>query len=104
MSDVLIYQTSDSKFADRAIEGLRKAGISCYRIGRGTPDLNATIGRWTDDQVSIYIEREGDARRANDILIQLGGTLEEPFRLPNRWVLALLAAILTVLVILSVKV
>jgi hypothetical protein len=104
MSDVLIYETSDPLFADRAIEALQAVGISCYRTGRGARELNATIGRWTDDQVYIYIRQESDARQANEILIGLGAAVDKPFRLPSLWILVLVAAILVVIAVLSAKV
>jgi hypothetical protein len=104
MSDLLIYETSDPVFADRAIEALQAAGISCYRTGAGTRELNATIGRWTDDQVCIYIRQESDAREANELLIGLGAAVDKPFRSPSPWVLILVTAILVVLAILAVKV
>ena len=103
MPDLLVYQTSDPAFADRAIEAMREVDIPCYRTGRGAANLNASIGRWTDDVVSIFIQREEDVRRANDILVKLGAAAEEPLRLPNRWVVALLAGLLVVLVLLSLK-
>jgi hypothetical protein len=104
MSDLLIYETSDPVFADRAIEALQAAGISCYRTGRGVRELNATIGRWTDDKVCIYIRQESDVRQANEILIGLGAAVDKPLRLPSPWVLALVAAILVVIAVLSAKV
>jgi len=102
MSDLRIYQTSDPDFADRAIRGLRDAGIACYQLDQGAPTLNASIGRWTDDQISIYIEREADGRVASDILLKLGASAKQPVRLPNRRMLALVVAVLAVLVLLSV--
>jgi hypothetical protein len=100
MADSLIYQTSDPKFADRAIEALLKAGIPCYRTGRGTARLNATIGRWTDDQVCIFVRHQSDCRRANEQLIKLGAYVDRPKKLPSRWIVAIV--ILTLLVLATV--
>ena len=103
MSDLLVYETSDTVFADRAIEALQAAHISCYRTGRGVRELNATIGRWTDDKVYIYIRNESDVRRANEILIGLGAAVDKPFKHPNPWAVFLVAAILVVLAVLAAK-
>jgi hypothetical protein len=103
MPDRLIYETSDPEFADRAIESLRAAGIDCYRTGRGVRQLNASSGRWTDDQVCLYVRDGGNFQRANEILISLGAAVDEPLRLPKPWVFALAAAILVVVVVLSLK-
>jgi hypothetical protein len=102
MPEILIYQTSDPRFADRVIEAFDREGISSRRSGSGAEALNATIGRWTDDQVSIYIQRESDAYRANEILIELGGAISKPLKLPSPWIVALVTAILLVLAVLSV--
>jgi len=102
MSDLLIYETSDPVFADRAIEALQAARISCYRTGVGTRELNATIGRWTDDQVCIYVRQESDVREVNEILIGLGAAADKPYRSPSPWVLILVTAILVVLAVLAV--
>jgi len=103
MVDLLIYETSDPGFADRAIEALQGAGISSYRVGRGVKELNATIGRWTDDRIFIYIRKESDIRRANEILIRLGAAVNKPFTPPSPWVLVLISAILIVIAVLSAK-
>jgi len=101
MSDFLIYQTSDPEFAGRAIEALDAHGIPCYRVGRGVQNLNATIGRWTDDQISIYVRQQRDVSQANEILIGLGAVVEKPLRLPSGWVLALLVGVLVIIVLVS---
>ena len=103
MPELLIYQTSDPKFADRVVEALHRASISGHRSGGGVQELNATIGRWTDDQVCIYILQESDARRANEILIGLGGAVDKALKLPSPWVVLLVSAILVVVAVLSVK-
>lgn len=103
VSDLLLYQTSDPKFADRAVEALREAGISCYRVGTGAERLHMVIGRWTDSLITIYATGKVDPRRASQVLIELGAVVEQPFRLPNRWLIALIAAVLVVLIFVSVS-
>lgn len=103
MPDLLIYQTSDPEFVDRAIRALDDAGISCYRVGRGARELNATTGHWTDDQVCIYVRQGNDVRRANDILIGLGAAVDKPVRLPSGWALVLIVAVVVVIIIVSLK-
>jgi hypothetical protein len=102
MADFLIYQTSDPVFADRAIEALDAHDIPCFRVGRGARELNATIGRWTDDLISIYVRDQPDVARANEILISLGAVAEKPLRLPSGWVLALIISVLVVIILLVV--
>jgi len=87
----LIYETTDTDFADRAIEALRNAGIPgipSYRVGRGYSSGSSYPGKgFTEDEVCLYIENELDYRPANDILIKLGAVVEEPPKLPSRKVL-----------------
>lgn len=87
MPDILIYQTSDPEFAERAVQVLSDAGISCYRRGRGTSVLRATIGRWADSQIFIYLHDEADSRRANQILIGIGAAVSRPVTLPKGWMI-----------------
>src|SRR5690242_12190413 len=103
MADLLIYQTSDPQFANRAVDALREAGIDSYSIGEGARELNATLGRWTDSQICIYIRQasEADSRRANEILVGLGGAMERPLRLPKPWLIVLIGAVLVVLGVLA---
>jgi hypothetical protein len=82
---VLLYETNDTRFANRAIEALRRADIPCYRVGSGSGDgspmnLMMALG---ESRICIHVERDSDYRRANDILIALGAAREEPLRLPS---------------------
>jgi hypothetical protein len=43
MSDVLIYQTSDPRFAERAVQALQQAEIPCYRTGTGYAELHTGL-------------------------------------------------------------
>lgn len=97
MADLLVYQTSDPDFADRAVSALSEAGVSCYRTGFGARNLNASTGNWTDKQISIYVERQEDLQRANEILIGIGAVVDEPPSFPHRWWLLILVAAVTVL-------
>jgi hypothetical protein len=48
VTDVLTYQTSDPRFAERAVQALQHAEIPCYRTGSGyaelQPGLNLDYG------------------------------------------------------------
>ena len=91
----LIYETTDTEFANRAIAGLKDAGISCYGTGRGYSSNGAYPGKGhTEDQVSLYIENESDYTAANDILIRLGAEAEVPPRLHSPKVLFALVLII----------
>lgn len=93
---ILLYQTTDGRFADRAIEALVAAGIQCHRWGPTTPGDGSFRGR-SGAVASIYIERDGDYCDANKVLIELGAARETPSRLPAVWILRV--AILTLLVL-----
>jgi hypothetical protein len=47
--------------------------------------------------ICIYIEREADFRRANDILITLGAAVEAPITLPSRRAIFITVLVLTVI-------
>jgi len=74
---VLIYETTDSKFAARAVSALEAAGIAAYKTGTGYSDAFHGPMLPTESQVCIYIEQETDAGRANEILLKLGAVPEE---------------------------
>jgi hypothetical protein len=93
----LVYETTDTDFADRALEAMRQAHILCYRTGQGYQTEAWYSGRGSSEsQVCIYIERDTDFAEANRILIGLGAVEERPP--PLRLVLGLLliAAILAI--------
>jgi hypothetical protein len=93
----LVYETTDTTFADRAIEAMRAADISCYRIGRGYSNSSAYPGKGlTEDQVCLYIETDTDYARANAILIELGAVTDDPRLLP-KWVWGLFAVVAVVI-------
>lgn len=97
MADVLVYQTSDPRFADKAVETMAQAGIDAFRTGSGYADLRPGIKQDLSSGVCIYIRRQGDYDRANEILRDLGAALDEPVKLPSRRALFLLALAATVL-------
>lgn len=78
MSDVLLYQTSDPRFADRAFEALQQANISCYRTGTGYANLHPGLNLDLVSGVCIYIRNAQDYPRANELLVELGAAVEEP--------------------------
>lgn len=88
MTDVLVYQTYDPDFADKAVDTMTAAGISCYRTARGYADLRP--GTYLGTEVCVFIRCEGDYARANEILCDLGAAPDEPVKLPSRRVLFLL--------------
>ena len=93
----LVYETTDTDFADRALEAMRAADISCYRTGHGYHTGAAYPGRGSgEDQVCIYLERESDFSEANRILISLGAAVERPTPLRLIVGLLILAAILAI--------
>lgn len=98
MADVLVYETSDPDFADRAVETMTAAGISCYRTARGYADLRP--GTYLGTEVCIFIRRDEDYSRANGILRDLGAATDEPLRLPSRRTLFLLVFVVTLLAVL----
>lgn len=70
MSELLVYQTSDPGFADKAIDAMEAAGIPCFQTGHGWVDLQLTR-QYLGEGICIYIRDERDAPRANQILIDL---------------------------------
>jgi hypothetical protein len=91
-----MYETTDTDFADRAIETLRESDVPCYRTGHGYSAHGQLPGMGvSEDQIGIYIERDTDYARANEILLGLGAVRERP--LPPRWVFVLVAALLAML-------
>jgi hypothetical protein len=82
---VLVYETEDDDFVDRALQELISAGIPCYRWGPATVGDGSYRVR-TGAMASIYIERDSDYRAANEILIKLGAAQEKPLSLPTSWV------------------
>ena len=97
MADLLLYQTSDPQFADRAVEALEVAGIPSYRTGSGYVELARASRSSLGLGVCIFLRREEDYRRANEILIKLGAAIEGPPKLPSRRMLFLWAMVLTLL-------
>ena len=92
----LLYETTDSRFADLAVSALLEAEIPAYRVGKGylEPYSGPHRGLPTESQVCIYIERERDARQANEILLKLGAVADAPSRFPKlRYLIPLIVVI-----------
>ena len=85
----LVYETTDTRFADRAIDALREADVPCYRVGTGLGDGSPVtqLQALGESRICIYLERESDYPKASDILVRLGAAKEEP--LPIKWVFRL---------------
>jgi hypothetical protein len=81
---ILLYETDDDAFVDRALHELTTAGIHCHRWGPATVGDGSFRGR-IGGNASIYIEREADYRAANEILARLGAAQDNPIGLPTSW-------------------
>lgn len=81
---ILLYETDDDDFVDRALRELNAAGIHCHRWGPVTPGDGSFRGR-IGGAASIYIEKETDYRAANAILIGLGASQDKPIALFTSW-------------------
>ena len=77
---LLVYETEDDGFVDRALQELISAGIPCHRSGPAAVGDGSYRGR-TGARAIIYIERDSDYRAANKILIKLGPAQEKRVRL-----------------------
>ncbi|MES1146995.1 MAG: DUF2007 domain-containing protein [Solimonas sp.] len=83
MTEILVYQTSDPEFASKAVEKMSSEGIECFKDGRGYLSLSSGR-RDLGNSICIYIRRESDYSRANEILIELGAVVDKPIQLPSR--------------------
>ena len=99
MSEVLVYQTSDPRFADLAIEAMTQAGIPCFKTGQGYVEMIPAAVRDLGNGICIYIRDPSDTQRANSILVGLGAAIETPPRRPSQRVIFLIAVILAVIAI-----
>lgn len=97
MPDILVYQTSDARFADKAVEAVGQAGIDSFRTGSGYVDLRSAVRHDLSSAICIYIRRQEDYSRANQILRDLGAVVDEAVKLPPRRVLFLLAFVAAVI-------
>ena len=86
----LIYTTSDRGFAERAVQALLSSGIQAYFTGQDQYSSGYIVGAGLG-QYCVFIESDGDAVRANELLLQMGAAPDEPLRLPTgpwvRWVM-----------------
>jgi hypothetical protein len=99
LPDLLLYQTSDPAFANRALEALQDAEIPCYRTGEGYWSI-PTARRDLGTGICIYIEREADYQAANEIIVKLGAAVDVPIRLPSRRVVFIVVFVVTVIAVL----
>jgi hypothetical protein len=83
VSDVLIYQTSDPRFAERAVQALQQGEIPCYHTGTGYAELHPGLNLDLSSGICIYIRNPHDYRRANELLVEIGAAVEEPLKLPS---------------------
>lgn len=99
MSEVLVYQTSDPRFADAAIEAMTQAHIACFKTGQGYIDMNPAVVRDLGNNICIYIRDPSDIVRANSILVSLGAALQASPKLPSQRVIFLIVVILAAIAI-----
>ena len=90
---MLIYETHDADFAESAIKALKEAGIDCHRT------CGAVRYAHSDPIICVHIRDAADRRKASEILIELGAVIDDPDRLPPKWVFAVLAIAAVVLVL-----
>jgi len=81
---LLLYETDDGDFVERALHELTTAGIACHRWGPATMGDGSSRGR-IGGTASIYIERDADFRAANEILLKLGAAPDTAISLPTSW-------------------
>ena len=99
MSELLVYQTSDPRFADNAIEAMVAADIPCFQTGRGYIDIRPGVRQDLGGGICIYIRNSQDSERANKILVELGAAVDTPIKLPSKRALFLVTAAITVVAI-----
>jgi len=90
---MLLYESTDDGFAERALAALRAAEIPCYETTTSTLGNNYALAASGDTKHLLFLERPDDYERANAILIQLGAAIDTGPRLPSRPVLFLIVAI-----------
>jgi len=90
----LLYETPDCAFAQRAVETMRHANISCYHVA---PDYSQSYVPQGEVQICIYIANDSDYAQANEILVKLGAAKDEPLTSPPAWVLFIGAAVIAAL-------
>jgi hypothetical protein len=92
---ILLYETDDDDFVERALRELTTAGIHCHRWGPATVGDGSFRGR-VGGTASIYIEKETDYRAANEILVRLGASQDKPMGLPTSWKVRVILLIVAV--------
>ena len=103
MTEILVYQTSDPDFASKAMASMSAEGIECFKDGEGYRSLNSGR-RDLGNSICIYIRRQSDYRRANEILIKLGAVVEKPIQLPTQKTIVFLIGIfMAVVIFIAVK-
>jgi hypothetical protein len=103
LHELLLYQTFDPDFAERAVETLSQAGIPCRHSGTAYAALNPAQMGELGRSVCIFIERADDYRCANDILIGMGAAVDAPTKLPSRAAVLLIAIALGVVIALLIS-
>jgi hypothetical protein len=104
MPDVLVYETSDPDFANRAIEALNQADIPSFKTGTGYRDLRPGLRQDLGNTICLYIRRQVDYARANAILIRLGAYVERPPELRVRKsMLVLVGALIAVVLFVALN-
>ena len=94
---MLLYETTDADFAERALAALGEARIPCYKTTTSVLSNKYAIPAADDAKFYLFLERPDDYRPANDILIRLGAAVDLPPKLPSIRVLVAIAAVAVVL-------
>jgi hypothetical protein len=103
---LLIYQTDDGEFADRAIAVLGGVGIRAFREGYGQDETTGS-GSKAAANINIFLEKPSDYVRANEVLVNLGAAVDKPLNLPRgnmvRLLLLAIGAAVAMLLILTLR-
>jgi Putative prokaryotic signal transducing protein len=102
LPEVLLYETSDPDFAERAVETLSQSEIPCRHSGTAYAALHPAQMGELGRGVCIFIERAEDYRRANEILIGMGAAVDAPTKLPSRAIVLAVAIALGVVIALLI--
>lgn len=83
----LIYETTDSDFAESCVQALANADVSAFRTGGALPG-------GSDFTICIYIHDPSQYQEANEVLIKLGAVINSGPTLPSRTIIVLMVAVM----------
>lgn len=94
----LIYETTDSDFAERAVEALLEAQIQCYCTGISYSKNYVPKGQ---APLCIFITDDNAYSKASGILLGLGAAPDQAAKIPTRWVVVLVVLVAFAMVVLA---